>query len=161
MAPLYRALVALIALLLPAVSYSGERNQIREVVGVDYVTTDPCTKDKVRIVGDVVLDGYYVDVEEGYRFRGEADYTDLVANSLTSSRVYRVRRSEDDRIRMTVDIPVERTIKHDALFRTDGKSFMAQFEFKFSVSFFGDKDIDLTAVRTSCRQSRARQDHRP
>ena len=52
-------------------------------------------------------------------------------------------------LRATVDIPVERLITQDAVFRGNGDDFNVPLTFRFSVSFFGDEDIDLTAVRTT------------
>ncbi|HYO81615.1 MAG TPA: hypothetical protein VES20_09450 [Bryobacteraceae bacterium] len=126
------------------------REQFRETVSIDYDTHNPCTGQKIRIKGDVIVTGWYKDVEDGYKFVGETDYTGLVASSRSSQAVYRVAGSKDDRLRATVDIPVERLIKQDAVFSGNEDTFKASFTFRFSVSFFGDKDIDLTSVRTVC-----------
>ena len=143
----------LLLLLHPA--SAEEREQFRETVSLDYDTHNPCSGQSVRIKGNVVVNGWYEDVDDGYKFVGETDYTGLIANNLSSKTVYRVAGSKDDRLRATVDIPVERLITQDAVFRGNGDSFKASFTFRFSVSFFGDKDIDLTAVRTTCVKSNA------
>lgn len=76
-----------------------ECEQFQETVTIDYVTNDPCQRGKLRIKGKVVLDGYYKDVDEGYRFRGEADYSNLTASSIGTDRVYKARRAPDDVLR--------------------------------------------------------------
>ena len=134
----------------PASAEAEDREDFRETVSIDYDTHNPCTGQKIRIKGDVIVNGWYKDVEDGYKFVGETDYTRLIASSRSSEAVYRVAGSKDDRLRATIDIPVERLIKQDAVFRGTADTFKASFTFRFSVSFFGDKDIDLTSVRTVC-----------
>lgn len=51
---------------------------------------------------------------------------------------------------MTVDIPVERTVTQDATYYADEQARKRGSRSKLSVGFFGDKDIDLIEVRTSC-----------
>ena len=130
-----------------------DREQFRETVSIDYETSNPCADQKIRIKGNVIISGWYEDVEAGYKFVGETDYTRLTATNLSTQASYRVAGSKDDRVRATVDIPVERLITQDAVFLGNGDEFKATFTFRFSVSFFGDKDIDLTAVRTTCVKS--------
>ena len=138
---------------------SGEdREQFRETVTIDYDTYNPCTGEKIRIKGDVIVNGWYKEVDDGHKFVGETDYTGLTASSLSSGAVYRVAGAKDDHLRATVDIPVERLITQEAVFRGNGDPFKASLTFRFSVSFFGDKDIDLTAVHTTCVQSKATTD---
>ena len=61
-----------------------DREQFRETVSIDYDTHNPCTGEKIRIKGDVIVNGWYQDVEDGYRFIGETDYTRLKASSRSS-----------------------------------------------------------------------------
>ena len=143
-------LLTLVLVLTADVSRAEEREQFRETVTIDYVTNDPCQRGKLRIKGKVVLDGYYKDVEEGYFFSGEADYSNLTAASIETNRVYKARQAPDDVLKMTVDIPFDRTVTQNASFYADDEALQARFTFKLSVGFFGDKDIDLTEVRTSC-----------
>lgn len=131
-------------------AFADEREEFREVVSIDYDTHNPCTGQKVSIKGDVIVTGWYKDVEDGYRFVGETNYTRLVASGRSSRAVHKVVGSKDDHLRATIDIPVERLIKQDAVFRGSEDTFKASFTFRFSVSFFGDKDVDLTSIRTVC-----------